>query len=180
MLRLAPHHEANSAGVQLAENLSVWRAWREFVNFKNEHGEPVNTREFQEAVAKTAREKIDVLTSTRNRALIEQFRANSGRQTSLLQARHHATALQTAAEAAVLDLNAKIETLNAAIPDGRAIPALELSALLADVGAKQSSLDENMSRLEEDNARIIVSFQNRDWVRILQVYLRRFVNISDR
>lgn len=159
MLRLAPHHEANSAGVQLAENLSVWRAWREFVNFKNEHGEPVNTREFQEAVAKTAREKIDVLTSTRNRALIEQFRANSGRQTSLLQARHHATALQTAAEAAVLDLNAKIEALNAAIPDGRAIPALDLSALLADVGAKQSSLDENMSRLEEDNARIIVSFQ---------------------
>lgn len=159
MLRLAPHHEADSSGVRLGENLSAWRAWREFVGFKNEHGEPVNTRAFQEAVARTAREKMDVLTSTRNSALIGQFRANGGRQAALLQTRNHATVLQTAAENAVMDLNAKIEILNASIPDGTAIPALDLSALLTDIRGKLTSVDEQINRLEEDNARIIVSFQ---------------------
>ncbi|MBP1038905.1 DNA repair protein [Serratia fonticola] len=159
MLRLSPHHDAGSTGVQLAENLTSWRAWREFIAFKNEHGEPANTRPFQEAIARTAREKIDVLTSTRNRKLIEQFRENAGRQAILTQARKHATGLQSVIETAVLDLNAKIDAVNAAVDDGTVIPYPDLSAQVAAVRTKLSSIDGQIARLAEDNDRIIASFQ---------------------
>lgn len=159
MLRLSPHHEGGSTGILLNENLSAWRAWREFFTFKNERDEPINTRAFQEALARTAREKIDVLTSTRNRALIAQFRDNSGQQATLIQARKHATGLQTAIETAARDLIVKIDAVNTAVDDGTVIPYPDLSLLGAAVGIKLASIDEQTTRLAEDNCRIIASFQ---------------------
>lgn len=89
MLRLSPHHEASSTGVQLAENLT---AWREFLAHKNEHGEPDGTR-----------------------------------QAELIQARKHATGLQSAIETTIQDLNAKIDAVNATIDDGTVIPYPDLT-----------------------------------------------------
>lgn len=159
MLRLSPHHEAGSTGIQLNENLSAWRVWREFLTYKNERNESINTRAFQEALARTAREKIDVLTSTRNRELIAQFRDNSGQQATLAQARKHTSGLQTAIETAARDLITKIDAVNTAVDDGTVIPYPDLSLLAAAVGAKQASIDEHTARLVEDNHRIIASFQ---------------------
>jgi hypothetical protein len=64
MLRLTPVHEAGDTATQLAENLSAWRAWREFSLYRNEHSEPVNTREFQQQIIRGAQEKIEVLQVT--------------------------------------------------------------------------------------------------------------------
>nr|WP_202628964.1 DNA repair protein [Cronobacter malonaticus] len=159
MLRLSSHHEADSTGELLTENLSAWRAWREFLTFKNERSEPINTRAFQEALARTAREKIDVLTSTRNKELIEQFRDNSGQQATLTQVKKHASGLQTAIDTSARDLITKIDTVNAAIDDGTVIPYPDLSLLAAAVGTKLASIDEKATRLAEDNCRIMASFQ---------------------
>ncbi|HEJ1049952.1 TrlF family AAA-like ATPase [Morganella morganii] len=159
MLRLSSHHEADSTGELLNENLSAWRAWREFLTFKNERNEPINTRAFQEALARTAREKIDVLTSTRNRELIAQFRANSGQQAILTQARKHANGLQTAIDTTVRDLITKIDAVNAAVDDGMIVPYPDLSLLAAAVETKLASIDDQTARLAEDNRHIIASFQ---------------------
>ncbi|WP_438334888.1 TrlF family AAA-like ATPase [Edwardsiella tarda] len=159
MLRLSSHREADSTGELLNENLSAWRAWREFLTFKNERNELINTRAFQEALARTAQEKINVLTSTRNRVLIEQFRANSGQQAILTQARKHATGLQAAIDTTVRDLITKIDAVNAAVDDGIAIPYPDLSFLTTAVGRKLTSIDEQTAQLAEDNLRIIASFQ---------------------
>lgn len=159
MLRLSSHHEADSTGELLNENLSAWRAWREFLTFKNERNELINTRAFQEALARTAREKIDVLTSTRNRELISQFRDNSGQQATLTQTRKYATGLQTAIDTATRDLIIKIDAVNAAVDDGTVIPYPDLSLLAAAVGTKLANVDEQTARLAEDNRRIIASFQ---------------------
>ena len=51
----------------------------------------MNTRHFQLNIIRAAQEKIEVLTSDRNKALIETFRENSRRQTLLLQTRDKLT-----------------------------------------------------------------------------------------
>ena len=57
MLRLTPIHEAGDTVAQLAENLNIWRARREFSLYRNEHSEPVNTRKFQQQIIRGAQEK---------------------------------------------------------------------------------------------------------------------------
>lgn len=109
-------------------------------------------RAFQEALARTARGKIDVLTSTRNRELIAQFRDNSGQQPALTQARKHASGMQTAIDTAARDLITKIDAVNAAVIDDTVIPYPDLSLLTAAVETK-------LAKLAEDNRRIIASFQ---------------------
>lgn len=159
MLRLTPDHEAGNTGIQLAENLSAWRAYRQFNQYRNEHAELVNTREFQEHVVRAAQEKIEVLTSDRNKTLIETFRENRGRQTLLVQAKNNLTGVRANIDTAVQDLNTKIDAINSDNSTHELIPHVDLSAQIDVIVRRIQAVQEQMAQLEHDNEQIIVSFR---------------------
>ncbi|HBS6482579.1 TPA: DNA repair protein, partial [Klebsiella pneumoniae] len=159
MLRLTPVHEAGDTATQLAENLSAWRAWREFSLYRNEHSEPVNTREFQQQIIRGAQEKIEVLTSDRNKALIETFRENSRRQTLLVQMRDKLTGVRADIATAEHNLNASIAAINADSTAQEAIPLVDLSAQTEAVARRLLSVQEQTAQFGRDNDEIIGAFR---------------------
>ncbi len=159
MLRLTPDHETGNTGAQLAENLSNWRAYREFKLYRSEHAEPLNTREFQELIIRAAQEKIEVLTSARNKALIETFRENSRNQALLVQTREKLTGVRTDIVAVVQDLNSKIDSLNADTVAHEAIPHVDLSAQTDVIARRLQAVQQQMEQFERDNEEIIGSFR---------------------
>ncbi|MDU5197106.1 MAG: DNA repair protein [Enterobacter sichuanensis] len=159
MLRLTPTHEAGNTAAQLAENLSAWRAWREFSLFRSAHSEPVNTRHFQLNIIRAAQEKIEVLTSDRNKALIETFRENSRRQTLLLQTRDKLTGVRADIVTAAEDLNARIAAINAEDTAHEAIPLVDLSAQTGVIERRLLSVQEQTEQFGRDNDEIIGAFR---------------------
>lgn len=159
MLRLTPAHEAGNTAAQLAENLSAWRAWREFSLFRSAHSEPVNTHHFQLNIIRAAQEKIEVLTSDRNKALIETFRENSRRQTLLLQTRDKLTGVRADIVTAAEDLNARIAAINAEDTAHEAIPLMDLSAQTGVIERRLLSVQEQTEQFGRDNDEIIGAFR---------------------
>ncbi|HHL8295399.1 TPA: TrlF family AAA-like ATPase [Escherichia coli] len=159
MLRLTPIHEAGDTVAQLAENLNIWRAWREFSLYRNEHSEPVNTRKFQQQIIRGAQEKIEVLTSDRNKALIETFRENSRRQTLLVQMRDKLTGVRADITTAENNLNASIAAINASATTKEAIPLVDLSAQTEAVACRLLSIQEQTTQFGRDNDEIIGTFR---------------------
>lgn len=159
MLRLTPEHDAGNTGAQLAENLSAWRTYRDFNLYRSEHAEPLNTREFQGNIIRSAQEKIEVLTSDRNKALIETFRDNGRRQTILVQTNNMLTGVKADIETAVQDLNTKIGTLNEDAAAEDAIPLVDLSVQTGIIARRLQAVREQMAQVERDNDGIIDTFR---------------------
>ncbi|HCI6191188.1 TPA: DNA repair protein [Klebsiella quasipneumoniae subsp. similipneumoniae] len=159
MLRLTPAHEAGNTAAQLAENLSAWRAWREFSLYRSAYSEPVNTRHFQLNIIRAAQEKIEVLTSDRNKALIETFRENSRRQTLLLQTRDKLTSVRADIVTTAEDLNARIAAINAEDTAHEAIPLVDLSAQTEVIERRLLSVQEQSEQFGRDNDEIIGTFR---------------------
>ena len=159
MLRLTPAHEAGNTAAQLAENLSAWRAWREFSLYRSAYSEPVNTRHFQLNIIRAAQEKIEVLTSDRNKALIETFRENSRRQTLLLQTRDKLTSVRADIVTTAEDLNARIAAINAEDTAHEAIPLVDLSAQTGVIERRLLSVQEQTEQFGRDNDEIIGTFR---------------------
>ncbi|HHW3988825.1 TPA: TrlF family AAA-like ATPase [Raoultella planticola] len=159
MLRLTPAHETGNTAAQLAENLSAWRAWREFSLYRSAYSEPVNTRHFQLNIIRAAQEKIDVLTSDRNKALIETFRENSRRQTLLLQTRDKLTSVRADIVTTAEDLNARIVAINAEDTAHEAIPLVDLSAQTGVIERRLLSVQEQTEQFGRDNDEIIGTFR---------------------
>lgn len=162
MLRLTPAHEAGKTAAQLAENLSAWRAWRawrEFSLYRSAYSEPVNTRHFQLNIIRAAQEKIEVLTSDRNKALIETFRENSRRQTLLLQTRDKLTSVRADIVTTAEDLNARIAAINAEDTAHEAIPLVDLSAQTGVIERRLLSVQEQTEQFGRDNDDIIGTFR---------------------
>lgn len=159
MLRLTPAHEAGNTAAQLAENLSAWRAWREFRLYRSAYSEPVNTRHFQLNIIRAAQEKIEVLTSDRNKALIETFRENSRRQTLLLQTRDKLTSVRADIVTTAEDLNARIAAINAEDTAHEAIPLVDLSAQTGVIERRLLSVQEQTEQFGRDNDEIIGTFR---------------------
>lgn len=159
MLRLTPAHEGGNTAAQLAENLSAWRAWREFSLYRSAYSEPVNTRHFQLNIIRAAQEKIEVLTSDRNKALIETFRENSRRQTLLLQTRDKLTSVRADIVTTAEDLNARIAAINAEDTAHEAIPLVDLSAQTGVIERRLLSVQEQTEQFGRDNDEIIGTFR---------------------
>ena len=162
MLRLTPAHEAGNTAAQLAENLSAWRAWRawrEFSLYRSAYSEPVNTRHFQLNIIRAAQEKIEVLTSDRNKALIETFRENSRRQTLLIQTRDKLTSVRADIVTTAEDLNARIAAINAEDTAHEAIPLVDLSAQTGVIERRLLSVQEQTEQFGRDNDEIIGTFR---------------------
>lgn len=159
MLRLTPAHEAGNTAAQLAENLSAWRAWREFSLYRSAYSEPVNTRHFQLNIIRAAQEKIEVLTSDRNKALIETFRENSRRQTLLIQTRDKLTSVRADIVTTAEDLNARIAAINAEDTAHEAIPLVDLSAQTGVIEHRLLSVQEQTEQFGRDNDEIIGTFR---------------------
>ncbi|MCL6358130.1 DNA repair protein [Pectobacterium parmentieri] len=159
MLRLSTEDIPEALREDLAANLGDYRAFREYHSFLDEQRQPVNTESYHLGVIKAAQNKINTLTSAKNKRLIEQFQANSTRGTVLTKALANARLLLRESTDAEISLNTRIQEVNAASTNAVAIPPLDLSSLKACVLAHITALEKQNEQLEEENKGIVIAFR---------------------
>ncbi|MFP1824511.1 TrlF family AAA-like ATPase [Lonsdalea quercina] len=159
MLRLATEDIPETLRMDLVANLNDYRAFREYHSFRDEHQQAINTKGYQSEVIRAAQEKINTLTSAKNKVLIEQFQANSARVTALTKALNNARVLLRESEEAESSLNARIQDINGINFGVIPIPPLDLSTHKANVSAHIAALEEQLRQLEEVNTGIIIAFR---------------------
>jgi hypothetical protein len=114
---------------------------------------------FSRISSEALRKKIEVLTSDRNKALIETFRENSRRQTLLVQMRDKLTGVRADIATAEHNLNASIAAINADSTAQEAIPLVDLSAQTEAVARRLLSVQEQTAQFGRDNDEIIGAFR---------------------
>ncbi|HEA9924686.1 TPA: DNA repair protein [Yersinia enterocolitica] len=159
MLRLQTEDIPELVGGQLAGNIGAYRAFRDYYNFRDEHQQLINTPEYQNGIITVAQEKIHTLTSDKNKALIEQFQANSTRVTNLTQGLRTVKTLVEEIEGAEKSINARILEVNTVNAGGTEIPSLNLSILKASVIQNVISIEKNVVQLSEENVQIVATFR---------------------
>ncbi|MGQ2831480.1 hypothetical protein, partial [Leptospira interrogans] len=108
MLRLADCEVADEQRRGLGENLNAFQTFREYYVAQDERQYYINTPGYQDEVIKVAQDKINTLTSEKNKALIERFRANSLRATALTRGINAGNAFLREATAAETSLNSRL------------------------------------------------------------------------
>lgn len=159
MLRLSTEDSPELVQAELADNLGNYRAFREYHSFRDEHQCAVNTLGYQKEVIRVAQEKINTLTSVKNKALIDQFQANSGRITFMVKNLNNARLLLRESGEAEISINVRIQNINEINTGISPIPSLDLSEHKANVSAHITALEDQHRLLEEENKRIIAAFR---------------------
>lgn len=159
MLRLSAGDIPESVRTELDDNLNGYRSFRDYYAFRDEHQQRINTCEYQNEVIRIANEKINTLTSEKNKALIGRFQANSTRATMLTQALNSGRNLLREAEVAETNLNTRIAEMNAVPVGVEPLPPVDLSTLRAGITIYIAALQEQMQQVSEDNKRITAEFR---------------------
>ncbi|MGC0821193.1 TrlF family AAA-like ATPase [Pantoea agglomerans] len=159
MLRFAVAELSSSADAELDSNLSNYRAFRDYYALRDAQQQRINTTAYHQEIVRIAQEKINTLTSEKNRALIERFRINGTQVTALTQAIKTAGSLIRDAEAAESGLNTRIAELNRVPAGGTPVPAVDLSGLRTGITAYAAAQQQALDRIGEDNASITTAFR---------------------
>lgn len=159
MLRLSTEDIPEELREALTANLGEYRAFRDYHSFRNEQRQPVNTEAYHLDVIKSAQDKINTLTSAKNKNLIEQFQTNSIRGTLLAKALVSARLLFRELEDAETNLNTRIKEVNTTSTNEVPIPQLDLSSHISSVSAHIASLEKQNGQLEEENKSIVLAFR---------------------
>ncbi|WP_285126950.1 TrlF family AAA-like ATPase [Leclercia adecarboxylata] len=159
MMRLTTEDIPESVQTELVENLGNYRAFREYYSLRNEMQQFINTHEHQDGIIKSAQEKINTLTSEKNKSLIEQFQANSVRVTNLTKGLNTGKLLVRETEAAEVNLNNRLIEVNGVKTGVLPIPPLDLSAFKSNVNIHLTALEDQLRVLNEDNLRITSAFR---------------------
>ncbi|MCS3434026.1 TrlF family AAA-like ATPase [Klebsiella sp. BIGb0407] len=159
MLRLTESEVTGELYKRLDENLNAFRSFREHYIALDDRQYRINTREYQAEVIRVSQGKINTLTSEKNKALIERFKANSLRTTELTQAINAGKTLLQEAEAAETSLNIRLTEMNA-VPIGVApVPPLDLSELKTQVITYIGALQMQLTQTGKDNLQITTEFR---------------------
>ncbi|EOT1290281.1 TrlF family AAA-like ATPase [Citrobacter freundii] len=159
MLRLSMEDIPEELREELVANLGDYRAFREYHSFRDEQQQPVNTEGYHLGMMKAAQDKINTLTSAKNKLLIEQFQANSTRSMALTKALASARLLFRELAEAETSLNTRIQEVNGSSTNAMPIPSLDLSSHKTSVSAHIAVLEKQSGQLEEENKGIIFSFR---------------------
>ncbi|QAV24357.1 TrlF family AAA-like ATPase [Proteus hauseri] len=159
MLRLSTDDIPEEIRVALAANLGEYRAFRDYHSFRDEQRQPVNTEAYHLGIIKSARDKINTLTSAKNKSLIEQFQTNSTRSTVLNKALANTRLLFRESTDAETNLNTRIQEVNAISTSKIPIPQLDLSSLISNISAHIALLETQNRQLEEENKSIVLAFR---------------------
>ncbi|AHJ75601.1 TrlF family AAA-like ATPase [Kosakonia sacchari] len=159
MLRLSIEDIPESLREALADNLSDYRAFREYHSFRDEQRQAINTESYHVGVIKAAQDKINTLTSEKNKRLIEQFQINSSRSTVLAKSLTSTSLLLRETVEAEASLNMRIQEVNDAGTEAVPIPPLDLTSHKACVSAHITALEKQQVQLEEENKRIVIAFR---------------------
>lgn len=159
MLRLADCEVADEQRRGLGENLNAFQTFREYYVAQDERQYYINTPGYQDEVIKVAQDKINTLTSEKNKALIERFRANSLRATALTRGINAGNAFLREATAAETSLNSRLTEMNTVSAGVVPVPPLDLSELMARVKAYMEALQTQLMETGEDNLRITAEFR---------------------
>lgn len=159
MLRLSTEDIPEGLREDLIANLGDYRAFREYHSFRDEQRQTINTEGYHLGVIKAAQDKINTLTSAKNKLLIEQFQTNSTRGTALTKALVSTRLLLRESAEAETSLNTRIQEVNAASTNIVPIPTLDLSAHKACVSAHVAALEKQNGQLEEENKGIVIAFR---------------------
>lgn len=155
LLGIAQATAQEALGLDLESILEQMADAKRWLHLIDEHGNFVNSTEFNQKIIRTNEERLKAITSKENKELVDRYNTNSAVTSNLSRVQQRLVGLRARLNQFAQDMTRDIASINAALVlYGIKLSDIEVSLHTTEITATEARLAEELRALSEQNAEI--------------------------